>query len=65
MTSFSQRIAKAAAESANAERRIAAAENKIARTLLEMLREDDEAENRPPPLPKQAQAERTKNPPKK
>jgi hypothetical protein len=66
MPSPSQRIAKAAAESAEASRRLAAAEAKIASTFMEMIRDDD-AENTatPPPLPKQGATPSKNQPPKK
>lgn len=65
MLSPNRRIVKAMEESTKATLRSAVALDKVTEALREMLREDDEAENHPPPLPKQAQAERTKNPPKK
>jgi hypothetical protein len=52
MPSPSQRIAKAAAESAEANRRLIAAEGKIARALIEMFRDEDQETETPPPLPK-------------
>jgi hypothetical protein len=52
MPNLSQRITKAAEESAQANRRIAAAEAKIARAFLDMLRADDEPDATPPIPPK-------------
>jgi len=65
MPNLSQRITKAAEESAQANRRIAAAEAKIARAFLDMLRADDELDETPPPLPPKGVTPPKNQPPKK
>ncbi|WP_371070231.1 hypothetical protein, partial [Salmonella enterica] len=46
---LSQRITQASAESTQAHRRILAAEKKIARAFIGMMRDDDASEKAPPP----------------
>lgn len=64
MKSPSIRIQKATAQTQDANRRLAAAEQKIARTFLEMIDEDDAedatnaARPAPPPLPAKNQPPR-------
>jgi hypothetical protein len=65
MPNLSQRITKAAEESAQANRRIAAAEAKIARAILDMLRADDEPDETPPPLPPKPKTPPNTQPPKR
>ena len=64
MPSLSRRITKAAEESAEANRRIAASEQKIARALFELL-DDDESEDSPPPIPKPGAVPPKSQPPRK
>ena len=64
MPNLSRRITKAAEESAEATRRIAAAEQKIARSLIEML-DDDDFEESPPPIPKTGAVAPKSQPPRK
>lgn len=63
MPNLSRRITKAAEESAEATRRITAAEQKIARSLMEML--NDEFEESPPPIPKPGAVAPKSQPPRK
>jgi len=65
MPNLSRRITKAAEESAQANRRIAAAEAKIARAFIDMLRADDEPDETPPPLPPKVAPPPKTQPPKK
>jgi hypothetical protein len=64
MFNTNRRHTEALEKSARALKRLAAAEETIAKNLGEFLR-DDEAESDPPPLPKEVQTQRTKQPHKK
>ncbi len=65
MFNTNRRHTEALEKSARALKRLAAAEETIAKNLGEFLREDDEAEGLPPHLPKEVQTQRTKQPHKK
>jgi hypothetical protein len=65
MPNLSRRITKAAEESAKATRRIVAAEGKIARAFMDMVRDDDASEQTPPPLPPKIKTPPKNQPPRK
>ncbi|MFT3868411.1 MAG: hypothetical protein QM715_07930 [Nibricoccus sp.] len=64
MFNTNRRHTEALEKSARALKRLADAEETIAKNLGEFLR-DDESESDPPPIPKKVQTQRTKQPHKK